>query len=124
MDAAGLLADCLRDGVGTRTDHRRALTYHAIAAKAGSAEAHLSLGYAHFYGLGTRRSPAEALRWYRRAARRGSSHAMINIGLMYQAGTGVARDPAKAKRWFAKAAALGNAPRTPGAGAARAPEKK
>ena len=73
------------------------------AAKAGSLDVHVNLGYCYDIGRGVQRNRKRAMYWYKRAYRRGDYSAASNIGTIY-------RDEGRTARalyWFRRAVALG-----------------
>lgn len=75
------------------------------AAKAGNADAELTLGFFHAKGQhGLKEDTKIATDLFLRAAKHGSSDAQYNIGLAYVRGDGVTQDYKEALQWFLKAA--------------------
>ena len=78
-------------------------------AKAGDADAQVSLGFMYDNGIGVAEDDVEAVKWYRKAAEQGNAKAQNNLGVMYEKGKGVAEDDAEAVKWYRKAAEQGDA---------------
>ncbi len=78
-------------------------------AKAGDADAQLSLAQKYDYGEGVAEDDAEAVKWYRKAAEQGNAKAQFHLATLYSLGAGVAEDDAEAVKWYRKAAEQGNA---------------
>ncbi|MCA9028839.1 MAG: sel1 repeat family protein [Planctomycetaceae bacterium] len=105
-EAQNLLAECLREGVGTRKSNKEAVYWFRQSALQGYADAQVSLGYALYYGTGIKKDVQEAFVWYRKAARQGHPSAQLNIGHMYRQGVGVRQSWQRAIAWYKKAAAF------------------
>ena len=81
-----------------------------LAAKYGSPDAALNLGYMYLKGqAGLTVDPAKALSYFTKAAHAGNIDAMYNAGLAYLRGSGTEVDMEEAFRWFEKAAYAGDA---------------
>ncbi|HEX8455491.1 MAG TPA: CHAT domain-containing protein [Longimicrobium sp.] len=78
------------------------------AVAAGSADAHVDLGYMYDGGILVARDKAKAVQQYAAAARAGSPRGMYAVGSVIQAGLGVKKDPVLAHRWFYRAACAGS----------------
>jgi len=77
-------------------------------AKAGNAEAQLTLGLKLLNGAGVKKNIEKAASWLERAAEDGQPVAQETMGVLYQTGTGVAADLSRAIRWYESAAHSGN----------------
>lgn len=95
---------------------RMARAVFLTAARKGSIQALLNLGYIHWYGKGVPVNERKALAWYTAAAGRGSLDASYEIGQIYQgtddstpAHLSVTRNLHAARRFFAAAAGEGHA---------------
>jgi uncharacterized protein len=108
IEAANMMGESLRDGLGVRRDGAAALAWFQIAAEGGSSSAQLSFGFELFQGKLVRRDRRAALAWYMKAARRGELSARFNIAQMYERGEGVIRDLRRARYWYATAARRGH----------------
>lgn len=94
---------------GAPRDLPRAHDWYERAALAGSTEAQLEMGTAHYLGRGRPRDAALAARWFLAAARGGDVGAMYLLASLYERGEGaVARDLRLARYWYGAAAALGD----------------
>lgn len=75
------------------------------AAKAGNADAALTLGYFYAKGQnGVEKNVEKAQEYFLRAAKKGNKDAQYNVGLAYVRGDGVTVDFAEAVTWFTAAA--------------------
>ena len=97
-----------RGDIGTGRDLAEAYRWNLRAAEAGSAEAQVEVGTAHYLGRGAPRDMAAAARWYREAAKRGEVGAQYLIASMYESGDGVPRDLRLARYWYEAAAGNGD----------------
>lgn len=97
-----------RGEIDGRRDLPGAMAWYRRAAEAGSVEAQVEIGTAHYLGRGVVKDPAQAAHWYREAARRGEVGAMYLIASMYEQGDGVERDLRLAREWYARCAAQGD----------------
>lgn len=96
---------------GARTGRRdlaAALHWFERAAEAGSVEAALEIGTAHYLGRGRARDAAAAARWFRAAAQGGDVGAMYLLASMYENGEGVEPDLRLARYWYDIAAKNGD----------------
>lgn len=73
-------------------------------AKAGDAEAQLSLAILYAKGDGVPQDYAAAAKWFRAAAERGLMRAQYDLGVLYERGRGVPLDYQEAVTWYRKAA--------------------
>jgi TPR repeat protein len=96
-------------GVGRRPDLARSVQWYRRAAEAGSVDAQVAVGTAHYLGRGAPKDPAAAARWYRLAAQGGDAGAMYLYASMLEQGDGVERDLAEARYWYRAAARGGEA---------------
>lgn len=78
------------------------------AAKQGSRDAMLNLGWMYNQGLGVETSLSKAAYWYEKAARLGQFSAQYNTALMYQYGRGVKVNLINAVFWYQQAANQGH----------------
>jgi uncharacterized protein len=97
-----------RGEIDGRRDLPTAMTWYRRAAEAGSVEAQVEIGTAHYLGRGAVKDAAQAAHWYREAAKRGEVGAMYLIASMYEQGDGVERDLRLARYWYAQCAAQGD----------------
>jgi len=97
-----------RGEIDGRRDLPAAMAWYRRAAEAGSVEAQVEIGTAHYLGRGAAKDPAQAAHWYREAAKRGEVGAMYLIASMYEQGDGVERDLRLARYWYAQCAAQGD----------------
>jgi TPR repeat protein len=74
-----------------------------LAARDGSPDAAMFLGYRYRRGNGVEQSDEAAAYWFHQAATAGNNVAMVALGLLYSAGRGVPQDPAAAIWWWRKA---------------------
>lgn len=100
----------LQDGLSLydRNQPEKAFRYLEYAAKGGSTEAQLRLGYMYEKGIGVDADYEEAAAYYYDAARQGEPQAMKNLGQMYEYGLGVEEDWSKAAEWYQRGARRGN----------------
>jgi TPR repeat protein len=96
-------------GAGRRRDLPQAVIWYRRAAEAGSVDAQVAVGTAHYLGRGAVKDPAAAARWYRLAAQGGDAGAMYLYASMVEQGDGVERDLAEARYWYSAAARGGEA---------------
>lgn len=96
-------------GARRRPDLPQAVTWYRRAAEAGSVDAQVAVGTAHYLGRGAAKDPAAAARWYRLAAQGGDAGAMYLYASMVEQGDGVERDLAEARYWYGAAARGGEA---------------
>ena len=94
--------------------HRQAKSDSALywltsAVAAGSADAHVDLGYMYDAGILIAQDTALAVRHYDAAARAGSARGMYAVASVYQEGIGVKKDPRQALAWFHRAVCAGSA---------------
>lgn len=95
-------------GAGLAVDIAQSVAWQRRAAQAGSVDAQVAVGTAHFLGRGAPKDLAQAARWYRIAAQGGDVGAMYLIASLYEHGDGVERDLAEARYWYAAAARSGD----------------
>jgi len=111
LEAAMLMGDSYRKGVGVAPSDETAARYYDLAieqhnsAPAMERRAALLLDSAK-----TRSEGLKALALYQRAAEAGRPHAMTEIGRFYVMGRYVQADPAIAERWYMRAVELGHVP--------------
>jgi TPR repeat protein len=86
-----------------------ALYWLTRAVEAGSADAHVDLGYMYDGGVLVPQDTTMAVRHYDAAARGRSARGMYAVGAVYQAGMGVKKDPRQALAWFQRAVCAGSA---------------
>jgi len=98
----------LETGENGRRDLPEAFRWYRRAAEAGSIEAAVAMGTAHYLGRGQTKDAAEAARWYREAARAGDVGAQYLLASMYEQGDGVATDLRLARYWYELAARNGD----------------
>jgi TPR repeat protein len=73
-------------------------------ARAGDAEAQLSLAILYAKGDGVPQDYAAAAKWFHAAAERGLMRAQYDLGVLYERGRGVPLDHRQAMTWYRKAA--------------------
>jgi hypothetical protein len=73
-------------------------------ARAGDAEAQLSLAILYAKGEGVAQDYAAAAKWFRAAAERGLMRAQYDLGVLHERGRGVPLDYHQAVTWYRKAA--------------------
>jgi uncharacterized protein len=93
---------------GLPRDLQAAHAWNLRAAEAGSPDAQVEVGTAHYLGRGAPRDRAAAAHWYREAAKRGDVGAQYLLASMYELGDGVARDLRLARYWYDIAARNGD----------------
>jgi TPR repeat protein len=105
----GVMAFCLYDGCGCKSDSAQSLELARESSGRGSRYGQLTLGVLHHHGLGgLARDRAQALAFFRLAAAQGLDFAQLILGNMYHYGQGVAQDHAEALRLYQLAAAQGH----------------
>lgn len=93
---------------GVAADPARAQRWYLSAAEAGSVDAQVAVGTAHYLGRGAVQDAKQAARWYRVAAQAGDVGAQYLIAAMYEHGDGVERDLREARYWYGAAARNGD----------------
>jgi TPR repeat protein len=106
MYAMGVMLD---DGVGVKSDGRRAFEWYNRAANLGHAESMNRLGLLYLRGSGVPQNAAAALSWFRLAAAKGSLAAVNNIALLRFYGFGVHQSYAEAAKLLKISADAGDA---------------
>lgn len=92
-------------GTGVQQNIAKGTELLQKAAKAGNADAELTLGYFYAKGQnGIEKNVEKAQELFLRAAKHGNADAQYNVGLAYVRGDGVIADLAKAVTWFTAAA--------------------
>jgi TPR repeat protein len=76
-------------------------------ARAGDADAQVTLGLMYAIGVGIPKDAVMAIEWFQKAAAQGNVDAQFHLGMMYVNDTEVPKDVVKAAEWFQKAAAQG-----------------
>ena len=95
-------------------NHKKAMEWYSLLAKAGYAAAQNNLGWMYDKGKGDIQDYGEAVKWYRLAAEAGYASAQNNLGFMHYNGLGVSQDISRDKRrilgyaWYSLAADQGN----------------
>jgi TPR repeat protein len=89
-------------------DQVEAFRWALAAARAGHAEAQLTVAEMYADGTGTPVDGAQALAWAQSALKQGNQGAYMAIADMYRTGAGVPTDPAQAFAWMLKAAERGD----------------
>ncbi|KAG0266109.1 hypothetical protein DFQ27_000156 [Actinomortierella ambigua] len=84
-------------------------THLGLAAKNGSVDAQLSLGWIYEHGHGVDKSDKDAFWWYRLAASQGTAVAQLRVAKMYQQGLGVEASDENALLWYRRASEGGSA---------------
>jgi TPR repeat protein len=79
-------------GTGVLKDHKEALKYAELAAKAEYLEAEVLLGLLYYQGNGIERNDEKGFLCIKNAAEKGSLIGLRNMGLMYYMGKGVKQD--------------------------------
>jgi TPR repeat protein len=97
-----------RGDVTGRRDLAEAYRWNRLAAEAGSVDAQVEAGTAHYLGRGAPKDMAAAAHWYREAAKQGDSGAQYLIASMYEQGLGVGRDLRLARYWYEQCARQGD----------------
>ncbi|MEM7750993.1 MAG: tetratricopeptide repeat protein [Pseudomonadota bacterium] len=99
------LANCFKSGIGRPKSLLRAQRLFEVAARMGSAEAHLALGQFLRDGRIITRNITEAANHFRSAAQNGLAEAMVELGLILRREN---LEQQTACDWFARAAEHGN----------------
>jgi uncharacterized protein len=81
----------------------QSVQWYRRGAEAGSLDAQLAVGTAHYLGRGAALDKAQAARWFRLAAQAGDGGAMYLYASMLENGEGIDRDLAEARYWYAAA---------------------
>jgi TPR repeat protein len=106
MYAMGVMLD---EGVGVKSDGRRAFEWYNRAAKLGHAESMNRLGLLYLRGSGVPQHAFAALAWFRLAAAKGSLTAVNNIALLRFYGFGVHQSYSAAAKLLRMSADAGDA---------------
>ncbi|MBL4849524.1 MAG: SEL1-like repeat protein [Planctomycetes bacterium] len=107
-EATHSVGKALRDGLGVKQNHGKAVACFRAAAAQDEREAMCSLAAALRAGRGVEKNEKKALAWWVRAAKLGSPRAQYELGRIYNLGQGVAKDPAKATGLYRQAAQGGS----------------
>lgn len=108
--AAYYLARMHRDGLGVKSDDRKALDWAQEGAVRGNPAAQNLAGLLLDAGRGAARNSDAALAWYQKAADQGMAWGAFNAGWSFDNGrTGKQADPARAFDYYRRAADDGNA---------------
>eukprot|EP01062_Namystynia_karyoxenos_P035853 TRINITY_DN26161_c1_g1_i1.p1 TRINITY_DN26161_c1_g1~~TRINITY_DN26161_c1_g1_i1.p1 ORF type:complete len:776 (+),score=218.60 TRINITY_DN26161_c1_g1_i1:74-2329(+) len=86
---------------------RLAYRYHRMAQEAGSPEAAVRVGTAHYAGLGARQDLGLAAANYRQAAEQGSSEGLYSLGWMHEHGAALQQDLPLAMQLYRRALGIG-----------------
>jgi uncharacterized protein len=97
-----------RGAPGLAANTARATQWTEKAAEAGSVEAQLAIGTAHYLGRGAALDKVRAARWFVRAAQAGDVGAQYLYAAMLETGDGVPQDLQEARYWYAAAARSGD----------------
>lgn len=97
------LAQCYRDGYGTKKDFAEAVKLFRRAAKKGHAGAQAIMASCLAKGEGVEKSETKALYYYERAAVQGNCTAQYALGMCYKEGRGTSRDLKLALDWLGRA---------------------
>jgi TPR repeat protein len=106
MYALGVMLD---EGLGVKSDERRAFEWYKHAASLGHAESMNRLGLLYLRGSGISQNALTALAWFRRAAAKGSLKAVNNIALLHFYGFGVYQSYSEAAKFLKISAENGDA---------------
>lgn len=87
---------------------KQGLTLCEQSAKAGDADAQMTVGNAYFSGTVGKPNRGEARKWYEMAARQGKADANRRLGEMYAQGDGGKKDPKKAMQYWTAAEKAGD----------------
>lgn len=96
-------------GLGSKPDYGKAISWTRKAAMKKNREAQYFLGFLYYYGLGAPQSYADAMSWYSKASELGNAKAQASVGSMFANGQGVPQDLVLAHKWFRLAVASGEA---------------
>ncbi len=97
------VGDLYKDGLGVKTDKRKALVWYKKAAWRQNAEAEFKIGMMYWEGNGVILNKEEAFRWIKSAAKKGHLEAIKRVALMYYFGEGTKWSRDKAYYWINKA---------------------
>ncbi|KAF9478548.1 HCP-like protein [Pholiota conissans] len=76
------VGQCFFHGWGVPKDQKMAVSYYAVAAKLGDADAQADLGYCLANGKGCKKDKKTAAHWYRSAVAQGQSD--LGLGWIYK----------------------------------------
>lgn len=96
-------------GLGTKPDPAKAISWTRKAANQKNADAEYFMGFLCYYGMGTPQSYTEAMSWYRRAADAGHVKAQSALGMMFVNGESGSQDIVQAYKWLKLAELAGDA---------------
>ena len=99
---------CYFDGMGTKKDESKAVSWYARAAEHGSAKAQYVLGYCYFSGRGTSTNLDQAFLYFKKAADQNESKGLLWTGYCYQYGKGTDVNYKTALEYYKKARDSGN----------------
>jgi uncharacterized protein len=102
------LGVCFDNGIGTRTNRRKAFEAFLRAARDGHPEAQYNLYQMYRRGIGTEKDLRKAIRWLREAAKHRDIEAIRDLGFCYHEGVGVRNNHAKAAELYRTAAKAGD----------------
>ncbi|WP_461206644.1 tetratricopeptide repeat protein [Clostridium sp. DL1XJH146] len=102
------LANCYRDGNGTKIDYKKAVEWYRKSAEQGYAPAMTNLGWAYSVGKGVNSDDNKAIGWYRKGAEAGSEVSQCVLAGCYYEGDIVRKNVDIAKKWYIKAAKQGD----------------
>lgn len=80
--------------------YKKAAKLYLKDARAGNAEAQLSIAHMYYMGKGIQEDLNKSFYWYEKAAFQGKERAQISLAEMYRDGTGIDRDELLAFSWF------------------------
>ncbi len=89
VEGEAVLAYFYANGIGTRTNEKKAAEWYYKAANQGLSEAQYQLGKIYEKGIGFQQDDKEAIKWYEQAAKQNHVKAQLALGLMYIDGKGI-----------------------------------
>jgi TPR repeat protein len=98
----GVIADCLGQGLVTKSDSSP-MTGNTLAyAQAGDARRQNEMGNMCYFGDGMPQDYKVAVEWWEKAADQGNYAAQVSLSHAYRTGEGVAKDEKLANYWIEK----------------------
>jgi len=99
----GVIADCLGQGLVTKSDSSPMTGTVLAYAQAGDARRQYEMGRMCFYGDGMPQDSEQAVEWWQKAAEQGNYEAQLALVSAYRTGTGVEKNGRLANYWLEKA---------------------
>ncbi|KAF1775566.1 Tetratricopeptide-like helical domain [Phytophthora cactorum] len=99
---------CMKKGIGTRKNEKKAFELYKKCAETGVPPAYMNVSNMYTSGTGTQKNELEALKWLIKAAEAGDPTAKSRLGEYYSLGKGgVQKNQARAIQYYKEAATAG-----------------